>query len=1109
LFLRSLAQVVVLAGLALVDAAPGSSQPAFQVADIATGSSVVPRSPFGRNFAAADGTVFFFADDGLHGLELWRSDGTEDGTFLVKDICPGLCPLEPSPLAVIEDQVYFFSPGLGIWRSDGTAAGTVQISSIVPLDLEEVNGKLLFVTETALWASDGTASGTAIIRNLPDPTAPFFLGKAGGVAYLALGSIPSGRELWKTDGTAAGTVLVKKFQPGEGPPSFRLTMERYPAAGGRLFFSAYTPGESLWATDGTEAGTYQLVAYYPHEVVALGEEIFFQYGSTLARSDGTQAGTVVVHTALYGHWDLAAAGNTLFFASADDTFGRELWKSDGTAAGTMRVTDLAPGPQNSLHFFGRPNLPTALGSRLVFFAQDGTHGEEPWVTDGTAAGTASLGDLNPGPAGSGRLEDFRIDEGVVSGGRWFFGAYVDPTGWGLWTTDGTAAGTELVRQFPTLWSSARNPLFTDHAGTLFLALEEGNQASALWRSDGSPAGTARLKVFGSGVHRNQDMVSWNGHVYYLYHQLWQSDGTEAGTLSLGGNWSAMAPAESGLVLVEERPMFPTDAPLHLVQTDGTAPGTTQILAAFDNYNVGRPVAFRGGVALASTDLWLSDGTVSGTGPVGTSAYLDSYQPLTAAGDRLFFWASEAGPSSTDFEPWVSNGTPAGTRLLRDIRPGAQSSQKHAENAPVAALGHRWFFLADDGVSGEELWVSDGTTPGTRRVRDIRPGAEPARIESLVAGRNRVWFSADDGAHGRELWMSDGTEAGTRMVRDIAPGAGTSWPRELEAVAHILLFSAFDPAHGVELWRSDGTETGTVRMLDIAPGPLPSSPMEITASGPYLYFAANDGTTGFEPWALDRTLLGGFLTAIKKVSGQPVPGGTLTYTIVITNVGAGPHPDNPGDELVDVLPAGLTLTGATANIGTITTNLPANRVAWNGALPVGGTATVTIEATVGASRGTVLRNRAELSFDANGDGAHEPVATVSAPADALVVSGPLSFHTVPPCRLLDTRSGTPLASGTVRTVALAGSCGIPADAEAVAANLTVVNPSLPGYIKIWPAGAPVPEAIDLSFNAGALRSNNATLSLNGGGSIDIQATLFGASPQTHLVLDVSGYYRTED
>ncbi len=121
--------------------------------------------------------------------------------------------------------------------------------------------------------------------------------------------------------------------------------------------------------------------------------------------------------------------------------------------------------------------------------------------------------------------------------------------------------------------------------------------------------------------------------------------------------------------------------------------------------------------------------------------------------------------------------------------------------------------------------------------------------------NRAFFAGEDAEHGVELWTSDGTPAGTRRVKDIAPGAADSNPRNLTAIAGVLLFSARDPFHGEELWRSDGTEEGTFLLDDIFPGPASSSPGNFTKAGSLVYFTADDGETGAELWAMPLSVLG--------------------------------------------------------------------------------------------------------------------------------------------------------------------------------------------------------------------------------------------------------------
>ncbi len=121
-----------------------------------------------------------------------------------------------------------------------------------------------------------------------------------------------------------------------------------------------------------------------------------------------------------------------------------------------------------------------------------------------------------------------------------------------------------------------------------------------------------------------------------------------------------------------------------------------------------------------------------------------------------------------------------------------------------------------------------------------------------------------------------------------------------------------------------------------------------------------------------------------------------------------------------------------------------------------------------------------------------------------------FHTVTPCRALDTRQSVPLLAGVPRQIAVAATpCGVPAAARAVAANLTAVTPSGAGEIVVYPGNYPVPGTSSVSFNAGVNRAAFSVLPLStdGTGTLAAMAAVQGAG-SVHLILDVSGYFLPE-
>ncbi|MGH7201479.1 MAG: ELWxxDGT repeat protein, partial [Planctomycetaceae bacterium] len=124
--------------------------------------------------------------------------------------------------------------------------------------------------------------------------------------------------------------------------------------------------------------------------------------------------------------DWVDVNGTVFFTAEDGTTGRELWKTDGTAAGTVLVKDINPGS-----FSSNPSQLTNVNGTLCFTAFDGANGRELWMSDGTAAGTVLVTDINPGSNGSNPFELTNVN------GTLFFGADDGTNGRELWTSDCT------------------------------------------------------------------------------------------------------------------------------------------------------------------------------------------------------------------------------------------------------------------------------------------------------------------------------------------------------------------------------------------------------------------------------------------------------------------------------------------------------------------------------------------------------------------------------------------------------------------------------------------------------------------------------------------------
>lgn len=211
--------------------------------------------------------------------------------------------------------------------------------------------------------------------------------------------------------------------------------------------------------------------------------------------------------------------------------------------------------------------------------------------------------------------------------------------------------------------------------------------------------------------------------------------------------------------------------------------------------------------------------------------------IVALDNRVIFPARRTG----DFELWISDGTAKGTRRLANIHPERSSRPRQLTRA-----GDLVFFVADDGFNGVELWRTDGTTDGTQLVRDIHQGPRGSDPRQMLAVGGRLVFVADDGWSGLEPWVSDGTEEGTHVLYDIHLGRRGSNPGRMVTDGVTAYFAATGPLYGRELWRTDGTEGGTKKIVDaFANGPEDPRNLEIAQGR--LFFSASTLPYGRELW----------------------------------------------------------------------------------------------------------------------------------------------------------------------------------------------------------------------------------------------------------------------
>ncbi|MBK7001377.1 MAG: DUF4347 domain-containing protein [Rhodoferax sp.] len=255
-----------------------------------------------------------------------------------------------------------------------------------------------------------------------------------------------------------------------------------------------------------------------------------------------------------------------------------------------------------------------------------------------------------------------------------------------------------------------------------------------------------------------------------------------------------------------------------------------------------------------------------------AAAVQGWNQTLEANTRYLFATTD---STSGNELWISDGTTAGTKLLKDIYPGTSGS---IPNGFFSFGQGNWpgsgkvMFQANDGTNGQELWITDGTTAGTQMLVGINQGFNKSSPTGFTAiGNGKVIFQADNGTEGTELWVTDGTAAGTMRIENINTGSSSSFPSGFTSLGNgQAVFYANDSSTGQELWVTDGTAAGTTRVADIRSGADDSAPRGLTLLGDgKAIFTAVDTDGNRELWITDGTLAGTKKTLSKsgKVSAN--------------------------------------------------------------------------------------------------------------------------------------------------------------------------------------------------------------------------------------------------
>lgn len=801
--------------------------------------------------------TIFAATHPKYGHEPWVTDGTSQGTILLKNISADRSS-NPDKFIAVNNFMYFYATGngkRGLWKTNGTPARTKLISTVIsnekPTSCESAVGSRLFIFQdrTGMWNIDSATDQISLVENI---SCSGYSAPISDVLYFSRYTPEIGNELWRTDGSLKGTWLVKDIYPGEASsaPSGLLRFND------KIIFSADDGqhGRELWISDGTTAGTHLI------KDIRKG-----------------------LHSSK--PMEVTVMNDVLYFSAADESHGEELWRSDGTAEGTFMVRDIMTSHRGSL-----PRNLYSFQSHIYFEIQ-GLTGAELWKTDGTNIGTVFVKQVRP--------EIFQDAGGIL----YFLG--FGNSSYGLWKTDGTDSGTTLIS---TQYFSRTE--LVNGGGFLLFAAREKQTGNELWRADG--AKVSLVKDISPGLQEAipEEMIGFKNHLYFSLDQqdsgkeLWKSDGTPEGTTLLKDIIPGPDGSRPHLFMATDKFLFfyiiDTDGKERLFRTDGTEDGTILLSdvieeTGFFGSSYKDSLIF---ITYSPIALWKSDGTPEGT--VLLKTFDDIYGPLMEANGLLFFQGKERRNDPYGLELWRTDGTSTSTQMVKDILKGRYGALDYYDSLLFTLDGRTLLFTTQDYNGLFSLWKTDGTANNTEFVEpwpepnnpvsfgvvangsfffsfswldptfglelwrtlglkdttkiviDLYPGPDGSIPNYLTPFKNKLLaFSARRPDTGMELFVTDGTTQGTRLVKDIVPGENGSSPAELFSFQNLILFSANVPDHGRELWISDGTVNGTRIAADLMPGKLSSNPFGFTKAGNTVYFIARGPGSEKRLWKFEK------------------------------------------------------------------------------------------------------------------------------------------------------------------------------------------------------------------------------------------------------------------
>jgi trimeric autotransporter adhesin len=801
----------------------GTSDGTKLVKDIFTGPTN-GLDPYSTNpeFTEFQGKLFFIAADSTHVLQIWSTDGTELGTQQITiNTDFGI----PSNLAVLSDSVLLFSGyksgvGIELWKSDGTQSGTILLKDIlngenssIPKVISVSDGYALIQANTSdpntdgteLWRTDGTEVGTFKKKSFTKSLVIISAGHLDGHDFIVVHDAGNKINLYKTNGSTQEPIFLKTLGTNANYVIEHNKKQRT-EKNGKIYFSYEHPNEAigkLWKTDGTAAGT-EFVTYLDQSTILVkteAEQICKITNDRLESVDDLPTETPIsvgfsrsrpgFYEPLYTQYE-----NNVFTIFKDE--GSDYFYNLGKI-------NLITGNIQYIHtYFGSNQIGSfpiplaSVNSKFFFIATDPINNKRNlFMMDAENGEQVSALDIGINqylpPSTSEKFNNGKV--------------FYKKNGFNseIWSSDGTNIGTKLLVSLPLDYENTsiveiNNKIIFKHNASV----AQGDAQNGLWRSDGTVNGTERFDI-----GEFSDLVKIGNDVFYIKKtkhadqdyrfEIWKTDGNTTEFVKFAGFETILGPPSYAIVYSKSTPI---NLGGHYAETFRTiSPG----------YNVeGIPTIVEGFAPIPGPSIMAAANA--------QNCFVAYINDPNLPNLGMLLWKCPLGGSQ--FEPVATIPVNDSTKL----------EEMFVFGDKVVASTY-----PNDAYYAHSLWLHDGMNSLASKVI-VNPTGDDYLGEFKPVGDSMLVFRAFIGTNWA-IWRTDGTNAGTSKLADFPAGANNtmvSFPviRNFLVVGKYLYFSGIDELHGDELWVLDLTQPASVAVpfllknkksdLTISPNPTSGS-----------------------------------------------------------------------------------------------------------------------------------------------------------------------------------------------------------------------------------------------------------------------------------------------